>query len=116
MFNKSGCSNKSQTWKRRKRISGGFKLISCTAAGDKFLFPRLNVPARIEITVCFPRLKSQRAVREVGNQAQNVQATCLSCTKTRPHAMQQKTVFTNSQMSKITSKYRRTLFQASNAN
>ena len=62
-------------------MSGGFKLISCTAAGDKFLFPRLNVPARIEITVCFPRLKSQRAVREVGNQAQNVQATCLSCTK-----------------------------------
>ena len=115
MFNKSGCSNKSQTWKRRKRISGGFKLISCTAAGDKFLFPRLNVPARIEITVCFPRLKSQRAVREVGNQAQNVQATCLSCTK-RVTCYAAKDCFTNSQMSKITSKYRRTLFQASNAN
>ena len=34
----SGCSKKAQTWKCRKRMSGGFKLISCTAADDKFLF------------------------------------------------------------------------------
>ena len=40
------------------------KLISCTAADDRFLFfARLNVPAKIKITVCFPRTKSQRAVK-----------------------------------------------------
>ena len=54
---------KSQTWKRPKTISGGFKLISCTAADYKFLIRTSTCFCKIEIAVCFPRSKSRRAVK-----------------------------------------------------
>ena len=92
-----------------KRFLRSFKLISCTAADYKFLFRTSKCFSKIEITV--PRSKSERAVRKVGNQALNC-IRLAQIAQNVSHAMQQKTL---SQISEITWKTGRKLFQAGNA-